>query len=167
MGVRGASGGWGTFCSLHVYAILRPTNAEAQQPYFSTFVSYDDPFIPVLDDIARTVVVPQFNASGDSSRKGGHAVREDSDEEASEGRSRRPEVIRKKVRRAAIPTVGTVRILSSPRVIDLALVRTPVEEIGVLFLTLAAKRSFSRATEHDSGKSHWNICTRPYQRGRG
>ncbi|CAA3016223.1 Hypothetical predicted protein [Olea europaea subsp. europaea] len=43
---------------LHVYAILRSTDAEAEQPYFSTLMSYDDPLVPVLDDIARIVLAP-------------------------------------------------------------------------------------------------------------
>ncbi|CAA2986134.1 Hypothetical predicted protein [Olea europaea subsp. europaea] len=70
---------------LHVYATLRPTDVEAQQPYFLTLVPYDEPPISILDDIARTVVAPQFNASGGDDRDGGHATREDSEEEASEG----------------------------------------------------------------------------------
>ncbi|CAA2968509.1 Hypothetical predicted protein [Olea europaea subsp. europaea] len=70
---------------LHVYATLRPTDAEAQQPSFSTLVSYDEPPVPILDDIARTVVAPQFNALGGDDRDSGHASRGDSKEEASEG----------------------------------------------------------------------------------
>ncbi|CAA2953844.1 Hypothetical predicted protein [Olea europaea subsp. europaea] len=45
---------------------------------------YDDPSVLVLDNIARTVVVLQFNASGDGSGGGGHAAMEDSDEEVFE-----------------------------------------------------------------------------------
>ncbi|CAA2970027.1 Hypothetical predicted protein [Olea europaea subsp. europaea] len=71
----------------HVYVTLRPTDVEAQQPCFFTLVSYDDPLVLVLDDIARTVVAPQFSASGDDSCDGGHAGREDSDEETSKGGS--------------------------------------------------------------------------------
>ncbi|CAA3027621.1 Hypothetical predicted protein [Olea europaea subsp. europaea] len=41
---------------LHMYTTLRPIDAEAQQPYFSTLVPYDDPSVSVLDDIARIVV---------------------------------------------------------------------------------------------------------------
>ncbi|CAA2959076.1 Hypothetical predicted protein [Olea europaea subsp. europaea] len=41
---------------LHVYAILYPTDVEAEQPYFSTLMPYENPPVPVLDDIARTVV---------------------------------------------------------------------------------------------------------------
>ncbi|CAA2956146.1 Hypothetical predicted protein, partial [Olea europaea subsp. europaea] len=70
---------------LHVYATLRPTDAEEQQPYFSTLMPYDEPPVPILDDIARTVVAPQFNASGGDGRDGGYAARKDSEEEASEG----------------------------------------------------------------------------------
>ncbi|CAA2976996.1 Hypothetical predicted protein, partial [Olea europaea subsp. europaea] len=48
---------------------------------------YDNPLVPVLDHIARTVVVPRFNALDGDSGSGGHAAKEDFDEEASEGRS--------------------------------------------------------------------------------
>ncbi|CAA2993861.1 Hypothetical predicted protein [Olea europaea subsp. europaea] len=41
---------------LYVYVTFRPTNAEAEQPYFSTLVPYDDPPVPVLDDITRTLL---------------------------------------------------------------------------------------------------------------
>ncbi|CAA2980489.1 Hypothetical predicted protein [Olea europaea subsp. europaea] len=71
---------------LHVYATLRPTDAEAQLPYFSTLMPYDEPSILILDDIAGTVVMPQFNASGSDDHDGEHAAREDSEKEASEGR---------------------------------------------------------------------------------
>ncbi|CAA2960696.1 Hypothetical predicted protein [Olea europaea subsp. europaea] len=37
---------------LHVYATLQPTDAEAEQPYLSSLVPYDDPPVPVLDDIS-------------------------------------------------------------------------------------------------------------------
>ncbi|CAA3032537.1 Hypothetical predicted protein [Olea europaea subsp. europaea] len=55
---------------LHMYATLRPTDAEAQQPYFSTLVLYDE---------------PPFNVSGGDGRAIRHVEREDSEEEASEG----------------------------------------------------------------------------------
>ncbi|CAA2965900.1 Hypothetical predicted protein [Olea europaea subsp. europaea] len=42
--------------------------------YFSTFVPYDDPPVPVLDEIARNVVGPQFNASHGGSGSGGQLV---------------------------------------------------------------------------------------------
>ncbi|CAA2956947.1 Hypothetical predicted protein [Olea europaea subsp. europaea] len=114
---------------IHVYATLRPTDAEAQQPYFSTLVPYDDLPVQVLDDIARTVVTPKFNASDDGNSDDGHAAREDSDEEVV--RRRRPEVMRKNVCSIAIVMVRTLRILASLTVIDPAPMRTPVEEIGV------------------------------------
>ncbi|XP_022841779.1 uncharacterized protein LOC111365460 isoform X1 [Olea europaea var. sylvestris] len=65
---------------LHVYATLRPTDAEAEQQYFSTLVPYDDPPVPVLDKIARNVVGPQFNASHGGSGSGGQLVRQESDD---------------------------------------------------------------------------------------
>ncbi|CAA2993044.1 Hypothetical predicted protein [Olea europaea subsp. europaea] len=70
---------------LHVYTILWPTDAKAQQPYFLTLVPYDEPPISILDDIARTAVASQFNASGGDGRDGGHATREDFEDEASKG----------------------------------------------------------------------------------
>ncbi|CAA3009252.1 Hypothetical predicted protein [Olea europaea subsp. europaea] len=72
---------------LHVYATLRPTDAEAEQQYFSTLVPYDDPPVPVLDDIARTVVGPQFNVSHTGSGSGGQLAWQDSDDGVSSGRS--------------------------------------------------------------------------------
>ncbi|CAA3027573.1 Hypothetical predicted protein [Olea europaea subsp. europaea] len=85
LSVLGAFGGWGTFCRLHVYTTLQPTDAEAQQPNFSTLVPYDEPPVSILDDIARIVVASQFNPSGGDGRDGGHVAREDSEEEASKG----------------------------------------------------------------------------------
>ncbi|CAA2987285.1 Hypothetical predicted protein [Olea europaea subsp. europaea] len=70
---------------LHVYAKLRPTDAEVQQPYFSTLVPYDEHPVSILDDIAKIAVAPQFNASGGDGRDGGHAARKDSKDEAFEG----------------------------------------------------------------------------------
>ncbi|CAA3031996.1 Hypothetical predicted protein [Olea europaea subsp. europaea] len=72
---------------LHVYTTLRPTDAEAEQQYFSTLVPYDDPPVPVLDDIVRTIVEPQFNTSHVGSRSGGQLVRQDSDDKVSSGGS--------------------------------------------------------------------------------
>ncbi|CAA2953456.1 LOB domain-containing protein 21 [Olea europaea subsp. europaea] len=37
---------------LHVYTTLRPTDVEAEQPYLSSLVPYDDPLVPMLDDIS-------------------------------------------------------------------------------------------------------------------
>ncbi|CAA2997374.1 Hypothetical predicted protein [Olea europaea subsp. europaea] len=56
---------------LHVYATLHPTNVEGQQPYFFALVPYDDPPVPILDDIARTVVAPKggFRRRGAQRRK--------------------------------------------------------------------------------------------------
>ncbi|CAA2997842.1 Hypothetical predicted protein [Olea europaea subsp. europaea] len=75
------------FMQLHVYATLRPTDAEAEQPYFSTLVSYDDPPVPVLDDIARTIVASQFNASYANSRNGRQSARKGSDDGVARGGS--------------------------------------------------------------------------------
>lgn len=72
---------------LHVYTTLHPTDAEAEQQYFFTLVPYDDPPVPVLDDIARTVVGPQFNASYVGSGSGGQLARQDSDDGVSSGGS--------------------------------------------------------------------------------
>ncbi|CAA2995579.1 Hypothetical predicted protein [Olea europaea subsp. europaea] len=70
---------------LHVYATLRPIDAEAEQQYFSTLVPYDDPPVPVLDEIARNVVGPHFNASHGGSESGGQLVRQESDDGVSSG----------------------------------------------------------------------------------
>ncbi|CAA2998341.1 Hypothetical predicted protein, partial [Olea europaea subsp. europaea] len=72
---------------LHVYATLRPTDVEAEQQYFSTLVLYDDPPVPMLDEIARNVVGPQFNTSHGGSGSGGQLVRQESDEGVSSGGS--------------------------------------------------------------------------------
>ncbi|CAA2960263.1 Hypothetical predicted protein [Olea europaea subsp. europaea] len=72
---------------LHVYATLRPTDAEVKKQYFSTLVSYDDPPVPMLDEIARNVVGPQFNASHGGSGSGGQLVRQESDDGVSSGGS--------------------------------------------------------------------------------
>ncbi|CAA3032663.1 Hypothetical predicted protein [Olea europaea subsp. europaea] len=44
-----------------------------------------NPLVSILDDIARTIVAPQFNALGGDGRDDGHATRKDSEEEAFEG----------------------------------------------------------------------------------
>ncbi|CAA2959800.1 Hypothetical predicted protein [Olea europaea subsp. europaea] len=72
---------------LHVYATLRPIDAEGKQQYFSTLVPYDDPPVPVLDEIVRNVVGPQFNASHGGSESGGQLVRQESDDGVSSGGS--------------------------------------------------------------------------------
>ncbi|CAA2955676.1 Hypothetical predicted protein [Olea europaea subsp. europaea] len=66
---------------------LHPTDAEAEQQYFSTLVPYDDPPVPVLDEIARNVVGPQFNASHGGSGSGGQLVRQESYDRVSSGGS--------------------------------------------------------------------------------
>ncbi|CAA2999852.1 Hypothetical predicted protein [Olea europaea subsp. europaea] len=64
---------------LHMYATLRPTDAEAEQPYFSTLVPYDDLPVSMLDDIARTVVALQFNASYADTKNGRQSAMQGSD----------------------------------------------------------------------------------------
>ncbi|CAA2981926.1 Hypothetical predicted protein [Olea europaea subsp. europaea] len=72
---------------LHVYTTIHPTDVEAEQQYFFALVSYDDPPVPVLDDIARTVVGPQFNASHAGNGSGGQLTRQDFDNGVSSGGS--------------------------------------------------------------------------------
>ncbi|CAA3008212.1 Hypothetical predicted protein [Olea europaea subsp. europaea] len=87
---------------LHVYATLLPTDEEAEQPYFSTLVPYDDPPMPVLDNIVRTVLTLQFHSlhvdsgvsrlSGkqdldDRVRSGGSGDGETSGDDESDGQS--------------------------------------------------------------------------------
>ncbi|CAA3016114.1 Hypothetical predicted protein [Olea europaea subsp. europaea] len=78
LGLGGNFRDWGTLRSLHVYATLRSTDAEVEQPYFSTLVTYDDPLMPVLDDIART--------SG-SDRDGDDSEEHDGDDSKDTGKS--------------------------------------------------------------------------------
>ncbi|CAA2999493.1 Hypothetical predicted protein [Olea europaea subsp. europaea] len=106
---------------LHVYATLRPTDAEAEQQYFSTLVPYDDPPVPVLDEIARNVVGPQFNASHGGSGSGGQLVRQESDDEVSSGGSGEDErlemkvPIPRRVAKAPVSDPASVRILVEDR----------------------------------------------------
>ncbi|CAA2980417.1 transcription factor bHLH128-like [Olea europaea subsp. europaea] len=72
---------------LHVYATLRPTDAEAEQPYLSFLVPYDDPPMPVLDDIVRTVVVPQIHSLHAESEVGGQSGGQDLEDGVRSGRS--------------------------------------------------------------------------------
>ncbi|CAA2985646.1 Hypothetical predicted protein [Olea europaea subsp. europaea] len=72
---------------LYVYATLRPTDTEVEQPYFSTLVSYDDPLVPVLDDMARTIHAPQFHSSHAGSGVGGQSGRQDLDDGVHSGES--------------------------------------------------------------------------------
>ncbi|CAA2960223.1 Hypothetical predicted protein [Olea europaea subsp. europaea] len=90
---------------LHVYSTLRPIDAEAQQPYFSTLVP---------------------------SRDSGHVAREDSDKEASEGGSSEEHTSGgDKEKGASGSGPDGEDILTSSTVIDLVSMSTPVEEIGV------------------------------------
>ncbi|CAA3013029.1 Hypothetical predicted protein [Olea europaea subsp. europaea] len=72
---------------LHVYATLRPTDAEAELPYLSSLVSYDDPPVPVLDDIVRTVVAPQIHSLHSESGVGGQSGGQDLEDRVRSGRS--------------------------------------------------------------------------------
>ncbi|CAA3016604.1 Hypothetical predicted protein [Olea europaea subsp. europaea] len=71
---------------LHVYATLRSTDAETKQPYLSTFMLYDDPPVPVLDDIVRIVVAPQFYSLHTDSGVGGQSGGSDRDGDDGEDR---------------------------------------------------------------------------------
>ncbi|CAA2974491.1 Hypothetical predicted protein [Olea europaea subsp. europaea] len=48
-----------------------PQMLRLNSSVFSALLSYNDPLVPVLDDIAKTVVVPQFNASHAGSDRNG------------------------------------------------------------------------------------------------
>ncbi|CAA3004454.1 Hypothetical predicted protein, partial [Olea europaea subsp. europaea] len=72
---------------LYVYATLRPIDTEAEQPYFSTLVSYDDPLVPVLDDMTKTVHVLQFHSSHTGNGVGGQSGRQDLDDGVHSGES--------------------------------------------------------------------------------
>ncbi|CAA2969204.1 Hypothetical predicted protein [Olea europaea subsp. europaea] len=65
----------------HVYVTLRLTDAEAQQPYFSTLVPYDDPSMLVLDDISVR------EDSDDEGSKEGSGVKQTSGGDDEDGRS--------------------------------------------------------------------------------
>ncbi|CAA2994739.1 Hypothetical predicted protein [Olea europaea subsp. europaea] len=69
---------------LHVCAILRPTDVETEQPYLYILVPYDDPPVPVLDDIVRTVLAPQFHSLHADSGIGG----QDDDSDGQSGSDR-------------------------------------------------------------------------------
>ncbi|CAA2979701.1 Hypothetical predicted protein [Olea europaea subsp. europaea] len=47
---------------LHMYATLRPIEAERGQPHIATLVLFDDRHVPALDDLARDSVDLQFHA---------------------------------------------------------------------------------------------------------
>ncbi|CAA3017578.1 Hypothetical predicted protein [Olea europaea subsp. europaea] len=53
--------GFSITVQLHVYAMLRPTEVKRGQPYISINVSFNDHHEPVLDDLARDSVAPQFH----------------------------------------------------------------------------------------------------------
>ncbi|CAA3005806.1 Hypothetical predicted protein [Olea europaea subsp. europaea] len=72
---------------LHVYVTFRPTDAEAEQPYLSSLVPYDDPPVPVLDDIVRTIVAPQIHSLHAESGVGGQSGGQDLEDRVRSGRS--------------------------------------------------------------------------------
>lgn len=43
-----------------MYATLRPTDEECDQPHISSTVPFEDTLVPELDDIAKNMVDPQF-----------------------------------------------------------------------------------------------------------
>ncbi|CAA2949025.1 Hypothetical predicted protein [Olea europaea subsp. europaea] len=71
---------------LHVYATLCPTDAEAEQPYFSTLVPYDDPPVYVLNDIAKIILAPRQD-SDDRVSSGGSGEDETSGDDDDNGQS--------------------------------------------------------------------------------
>ncbi|CAA3005419.1 Hypothetical predicted protein [Olea europaea subsp. europaea] len=72
---------------LHVYATLRPTDAKAKQPYISSLMPYDDPPVPVLDDIVRTVVAPQIHSLRAESEVGRQSGGQDLEDRVRSGQS--------------------------------------------------------------------------------
>ncbi|CAA3024703.1 Hypothetical predicted protein [Olea europaea subsp. europaea] len=55
---------------LYVQATLRPTESERDLPYITSLVPFPDRPVQFLDDLARSVVGPQFNEAAPAS--GGH-----------------------------------------------------------------------------------------------
>ncbi|CAA3003283.1 Hypothetical predicted protein [Olea europaea subsp. europaea] len=71
-----------TMCmlQLHVYATLRPTEAERGQPHITTLMPFHDRPVPALDDLARDSVAPQFHAERLGTHEEGTSENETSDE---------------------------------------------------------------------------------------
>ncbi|CAA3019901.1 Hypothetical predicted protein [Olea europaea subsp. europaea] len=46
---------------LHVFAMLRPTEAELGQPYISILLLFEDHTVPALDDVARDIIPSQLH----------------------------------------------------------------------------------------------------------
>ncbi|CAA2956472.1 Hypothetical predicted protein [Olea europaea subsp. europaea] len=71
---------------LHVHATLRPTEAERDLPYVANLVLFLDRPVQFLDDLARSVVGPQFHEVAPAS--GGHegsAAGDEHDDESDAG----------------------------------------------------------------------------------
>ncbi|CAA3002568.1 Hypothetical predicted protein [Olea europaea subsp. europaea] len=68
---------------LHVHATLRPTEAKFDLPYIASLVPFPNCPVQFLDDLARSVVGPQFHEAAPTN--GGHdgsAVGDDHDDES-------------------------------------------------------------------------------------
>ncbi|CAA3014145.1 Hypothetical predicted protein [Olea europaea subsp. europaea] len=149
LGIRDNTRNWGYVCStigssiptaseldvyqtaatpdLHVFATLRPTEAELGQPCISTLLPFEDRTVPVLDEVARDIIPTQLYPDPLPSREnvvssrrectmvsGGGGSEDDDESGDSEEREplRRPEVIRVETvmeRPRTRGTVGTVR----------------------------------------------------------
>ncbi|CAA3025834.1 Hypothetical predicted protein [Olea europaea subsp. europaea] len=71
---------------LHVHATLRPTEAEHDLPYIASLVPFPNRPVQFLDDLARSVVGPQFHqAAPPSGRHDGSAVGDGHDDESGAG----------------------------------------------------------------------------------
>ncbi|CAA3027690.1 Hypothetical predicted protein [Olea europaea subsp. europaea] len=66
--------------SLHVYAMLRPTEVERGQPHIATLVPFDDRPVPALDDLVRDSIALQFHAERLGTPAEGTSEDETSDE---------------------------------------------------------------------------------------
>ncbi|CAA2965345.1 Hypothetical predicted protein [Olea europaea subsp. europaea] len=60
---------------------------EAEQPYLSSLMLYDDPLVPMLDDIVRTVVASQIHSLYVESGGGGQSGGQDLEDRVRSGRS--------------------------------------------------------------------------------
>lgn len=66
-----------------MYAILRPTDVEHDQPYVSTLMSFKDRTVLTLDDITKNIVTLEFHVELSSSGGTDHSSMEKSDEKKS------------------------------------------------------------------------------------
>lgn len=63
-----------------MYPTLRPTEVKRELLYVSTLVHYEDHTVPVLDDIIRNIVTPQFHVERSDNGGDDHPSREKSDD---------------------------------------------------------------------------------------